>query len=109
MSKPARNLSRRCEWCAGGRVVRRVAVVPLRPDVPEVDALALCAGCRESPWRTTWRRYRRASLNKCGICGTMSFSIANCTPAGDPGIVNSTLRPSNPPIARLNMAAGPIS
>ena len=60
MSKPARNLSRRCEWCAGARVVRRVAVVPLRPDVPEVDTLALCAGCRESPWRTTWRRYRRA-------------------------------------------------
>jgi hypothetical protein len=38
----------------------RVTVVPLRPDVPGADALALCLGCREGE-RRTWRlRYRLA-------------------------------------------------
>ena len=30
-------------------------------------------------------------------------------PAGEPGIVSTTLFPTSPPSARLNMAAGPIS
>ena len=38
---------------------------------------------------------------RCGSCGTMIFSIAKRTAAGEPGIVRTTLRPTRPPTARL--------
>ena len=51
----------------------------------------------------------RASYTKCPISGTMSFSIASCTAAIEPGIVSMTTLLSTPPTARLSIAAGPMS
>ena len=54
------------------------------------------------------RSHFRASNTKCPISGTMSFSIASCTAAIEPGMVRMTTRSRTPPTARLSMAAGPI-
>ena len=51
----------------------------------------------------------RASYTKCPISGTMSFSIASCTAAVEPGIVRMMTLFSTPPMARLSIAAGPMS
>jgi hypothetical protein len=53
--------------------------------------------------------HRRASRTKCPSSGPISFSIARRTAAGEPGIVSTIVFPQSPPIARLSIAAGPIS
>ena len=54
------------------------------------------------------RSYRRASRTRCPNSGRMIFSTASRTAAGEPGIVNRTVRPISPPVARLSIAAAPI-
>ena len=53
--------------------------------------------------------YRRASRTRWPNSGRISFSMASRTPAGEPGIVSTTVLSTSPPTARLSIAAGPIA
>ena len=52
--------------------------------------------------------YRPASRTRWQSSGSMISCIASFTAAGDPGMVKTTVCSSNPPVARLNIAAAPI-
>jgi hypothetical protein len=53
--------SRPCQHCGGvGRRTRLLSVEPVRPYVPDVSKLALCASCVQGEDRTWRLRYRLA-------------------------------------------------
>jgi hypothetical protein len=50
-----------CEHCGVSQRTAVVRVEPVRPSVPDVGVLTLCAGCVEKPERCWRLRYQLAS------------------------------------------------